>query len=250
MKTRIRPALFVLLCGALLYAGASAAATLNPARHADFDHYTLALTWQPGFCGTDGGCRPDQPQKVLIGLHGLWASRPASLVDAGVSASKWWHEGCDYFHHSDRAPEISASIRRSLKAVMPHLSYSLLRHEYGKHVQCFGFDTEHFFVTALRMRRSIASSAFGRYLDRRASGHRVTRKHVIGIFMRAFNTNRHHALQLRCGTDRHGRTVLTQLWITLHADAVADFPGKRSLMDAPVGQGICPARFLVPAWRS
>ena len=239
-----------MLCGACLYASVSAASTLTPARHADFGHYTLALTWQPGFCRTDGGCRPDQPETMLIGLHGLWASRPASLVASGISAPRWWRRGCDYFHHSNRAPKLSAPIMHSLNEAMPHLRHSLLKHEYDKHVQCFGFNTEHFFITALRMRRSIVASAFGRYMIRQARGRRVTRKHVIGAFMQAFHTRRQHALQLRCSKDRRGRTVLTQMWITLHAHAVADFPGRGSLMDAPIGQNSCPAQFLVPAWPS
>lgn len=250
IKTRVYPLLLLVLSVACCGVDVSAATTLSPARHAGFDHYTLALTWQPGFCSTDGGCRPDQPTAVFIGLHGLWASRPSSLIESGISAPQWWRRGCDYFQHSDSAPDLPAAILHSLHHVMPHLRHSLLKHEYDKHVQCFGFNTDHFFITALRMRRSIADSEFGHYLTRQARGRRVTRRHVIKAFMRTFHTKRRRALQLRCGTGHHGRTVLTQMWITLRASAVSDFPGRGSLMNAPIRQNNCPAKFRVPAWPS
>lgn len=132
--------LLVFALGLVMASGADAA-TLTPAQHGDFAHYTFALTWQPGFCSTGAGCLSGQPHTALIGLHGLWASRPQALISRGISAPQWWSRGCDYFHHSDRAPRLSQAILEQLRAVMPHLKYSLLTHEYDKHVQCFGFDT-------------------------------------------------------------------------------------------------------------
>lgn len=227
---------------------AAGAATLAPARHGTFAHYTFALTWQPGFCGTEAGCLRDQPRSVLIGLHGLWASRPRSLVDRGVSAPQWWRRGCEYLHASDRAPPLPAATLRRLNLLMPHLRHGLLRHEYDKHVQCFGFNPRMFFDTQMRMRRQVVGSAFGRYLTLGVPGHEVRRADVIRAFMRAFGTDRRSALQLRCARNRRGRVVLTQLWITLHADALSRFPRAGSLMNAPFAQDNCPARFLVPRW--
>ena len=131
---------------------------------------------------------------------------------------------------------------------MPHLRHSLLTHEYDKHVQCFGFDTQTFFDTELRMRRQIVDSAFGRYLTGTARGHTVHHATVVAAFMHDFGTDQKAALQMRCERDAHGHTVLTQLWITLHADALARFPRGGSLMDAPIAQDNCPASFRVPAW--
>ena len=236
-----------LVLGLLAAAGARAV-PLTPARHADFGHYTFALTWQPGFCGTDGGCRRDQPRDVLIGLHGLWASRPRSLIDRGISAPQWWRRGCDYYHHSDRAPPLPPAMLQRLRRVMPHMRDSLLRHEYDKHVQCFGFDAPAFFATELRMRRQVAASAFGRYLTATARGHAVRHADVTGEFMRAFGTDQSAALQLRCGRTNGGQVVLTQLWITLHTDALARFPRDGALMNAPIAQDNCPGRFRVPGW--
>ena len=246
MTFDIRPLALAL---ALLATAVAGAAPLTPARHADFGHYTFALTWQPGFCSTDGGCLPDQPHDVLIGLHGLWASRPRSLIARGISAPQWWRHGCDYYHRSNRAPPLSPAMLRRLQRVMPHLRDSLLRHEYDKHVQCFGFDAPGFFATELRMRRRVLDSAFGRYLTTTVRGREVRHADVIHAFMRAFGTDQPAALQLRCGRDDRGQVVLTQLWITLHTDALARFPRDSALTGAPIAQDNCPERFRVPGWR-
>jgi len=231
----------------LLAAPGARALPLTPTRHADFAHYTFALTWQPGFCST-AGCLPDQPHDVLIGLHGLWASRPRSLIERGISAPQWWSRGCDFYRRSDRAPRLSQATLARLGRLMPHLHDSLLRHEYAKHVQCFGFDAQTFFDTELRMRREVLDSAFGRYLIATARGHAVRHTDVIHAFMRAFRTNQASALQLRCDRDHRGEVVLTQLWITLHSDAVSQFPRAGALMNAPIAQDNCPAGFRVPGW--
>mgnify|MGYP001606427042 CR=1 FL=1 len=206
------------------------------------------MTWQPGFCSTSGGCLPDQPHDVLIGLHGLWASRPRSLIARGISAPQWWQRGCDYYHHSDRSPRLSPAMLQRLYHVMPHLKDSLLRHEYDKHVQCFGFDAPAFFDTELRMRRRVLDSAFGRYLIMTARGHTVRHADVIDAFMHAFGTHQSAALQLRCDDSRRGQVVLTQMWITLHTDALSRFPRHGALMNAPIAQDNCPASFRVPGW--
>lgn len=65
---------------------AAGAVPPTPVRHGDFAHYTFAQTWQPGFCSSGGGSLRNQPNDVLIGLHGLWASRPRLLVDRSISA--------------------------------------------------------------------------------------------------------------------------------------------------------------------
>lgn len=233
----------------LATAAAVHASPLIPPRHPHFGHYTFALTWQPGFCSTGGGCQGNQPRDVLIGLHGLWASRPQSLIDRRISAPQWWRHGCDYYHPSDRGPTLPASMLARLNRDMPHLRHPLLKHEYDKHVQCFGFDAAVFFETELGMRRRVLDSAFGRYLIVTAQGHAVRHQDVIGAFMRAFGTRQSAALQLRCGRDHHGEVVLAQLWFTLHTDSTSRFPRDHSLMNAPIAQDNCPERFRVPRWR-
>ena len=240
----IRLALLAAL--ALLCAGAGPT-PLAPRRHGGFDHYTFALTWQPGFC-LPHPCAKDQPH-VGLGLHGLWASRPPALVRQGKPPPYWWAHGCDVFHKSDAPPPIPAKLRRAVLHVMPHLPRSLLTHEYDKHVQCFGFDAARFFETELKLRRQVARSAFGRHLAHLA-GHRVRRQELVEAFQRAFHTPHPNAIQLRCEPDPapgHGK-VLTQLWLTIPAAKLAAFPRPEALMDARQHQDDCPATFRVPAW--
>lgn len=235
---------------ALAFSAVGRAATstpLLPALHGDFDHYTFALTWQPGICSTDEGCVAGQPRTPLIGLHGLWASRPQDLIRAGDTDPQWWSRGCDFYHHSSEAPPLDAALHQRLVDVMPYFATSLLTHEYDKHVQCFGFDPTLFFTTELAMRDAVVSSAFGAYLTQQA-GKTVDHTAVVNAFDAAFSTAQNTSLQLQCGHDNAGRTVLTQFWITLHAAAVNDFPKPDAFMDTDPSQDSCPQTFLIPAW--
>lgn len=99
------------------------------------------------------------------------------------------------------------------------------------------------------MRRQVVDSAFGRYLMATARGHVVRRSNVVDAFMRSFGTDQRSALQLRCERDHHGHMILTQMWITLHADALSHFPRSGSLMNAPIAQDNCPPVFRIPDWK-
>jgi ribonuclease I len=228
-------------------ASSAVAPPLAPATHADFRYYTFALTWQPGICGTDEGCLADQPTADLIGLHGLWASLPQTLIDRGVVPQQWWQRGCDYFEHTDAAPPLDGALAQRLDRVMPHFTQDLLTHEYDKHVACFRFDPTQFFTTELAMHDAVVASSFGRYLVQR-EGAQVSHAAVVAAFAAAFATDAAASLQLRCGQDAAGRTVLTQFWITIAAARLSAFPQPGSLIDAPIAQDDCPPTFDLPAW--
>ncbi|HZO94983.1 MAG TPA: hypothetical protein VFB22_14660 [Candidatus Baltobacteraceae bacterium] len=226
----------------------AASAPLRPAMYDDFRHYTLALTWQPGFCTTSSErCVAGQPRAPLIGLHGLWASRPQELIAENVPNRVWWRRGCDLFHHSDAAPPLSPAVARGIDAVMPHLPSSLLVHEYDKHVQCFEFDPNAFFATELAMRDAVDRSAFGAYLKRNV-GRVVRHDDVVARFDEAFRVPNSTSLQLQCDRNDAGIQVLTQLWITIRRDRVAVFPAPSSLIDTETNQDTCPASFGIPGW--
>ncbi|MBB2186391.1 ribonuclease I [Gluconacetobacter liquefaciens] len=226
-----------------------AASVISPPAHGDFGHYTLALTWQPGFCASGPGCQPDQPKAPLIGLHGLWASRPQPLITEGVPPQRWWAAGCDiYPEHEAATPlAVSSETKQALDQTVAHLPHSLVDHEYHKHVQCFGIPAETFFHTALEMRTVVAQSDFGTTLQA-WQGQVVTKDAVMQAFHGAFHTETDRALQLRCEHDHAGREVLTQLWFTLKRERVADFPRASAFFRAPEAQDNCPAQFLVPGW--
>jgi ribonuclease I (enterobacter ribonuclease) len=223
----------------------------------DVANYTLALTWQPGICDVDEPpptgdsapekCAADQPHKPLVGLHGLWADRPQSLIRAGISIQSWWSGGCDLLHHSSDPPQLPAALAAEVASVVPHFRSSLVTHEYDKHVQCLGFDAASFFAVAIAMRQAVADSSFGRFLIMEA-GHVARHDDVRSAFMGSFGTLKGRALQLRCGRDRAGVVVLTQLWIGVQARELAIFPKDRSFAVAQVDEDNCPATFLVPSW--
>jgi ribonuclease I len=227
----------------------ASAEPLAPAVHADFGYYTFALTWQPGICSTEEGCRTDQPHTDPIGLHGLWASQPQTLIDRGVVVQQWWQRGCDYFEHTDAAPPLDPALKQRLDDVMPHFTQDLLTHEYDKHVACFRFDPNRFFSTELAMRDAVAASTFGRYLLQH-KGQDVAHAAVVATFQLAFATKAGASLQLRCARDAGGYDVLTQFWITIAADRLAVFPQASSLIGAPIAQDDCPAQLRLPAWPS
>ncbi len=232
---------------AALFAQRADAAQLTPAEHGDFSYYTFALTWQPGICGVEEGCEADQPKAPLIGLHGLWASLPQTLIAQGIAPQQWWRRGCDFFQHSDAAPALDAGLEKRLDDVMPHFATSLLTHEYDKHVQCFGFDPTQFFSTELAMRRAVVESAFGRYLQDH-TGRSVGHADIAIAFGTTFATTAATSLQLQCGRDPGGQPILTQLWITIAANRVGDFPRAESLIAAPIAQDNCPSTFRIPNW--
>ena len=247
MKKSAFAAACALALAVLFTSPAGAASSLQPAIHTDFHHYTFALTWQPGMCAGDSGCLPDQPTTPLIGLHGLWASLPQTLIDQGVKPPQWWVKGCDYFDHSDAPPPLPAALLARLDAVMPHFADPLLTHEYDKHVQCFKFNPTAFFTTELAMRAAVADSAFGNYLTSHV-GDTVAHDDVIAAFQSAFDTKLHQSLALECAHDAAGKPILTQLWFTLRVDDLDAFPKGESMMDSPIKQDSCPASFTIPAW--
>ena len=219
-----------------------------PARYGDFDHDTLAVTWQPGFCTSGPGCLPDQPHGAAIGLHGLWASRPSMLRRQGVTEQQWWQAGCDDLApHASATPRLSPQLERRIAVLMPHLRRSLLAHEYGKHVACFGFSPEVFFAFEIAMRDAVAFGPWAMWLGGEA-GHTVRHADATREFTRDFHTSHPRAVQFRCDHDHAGHVVLTQMWITLRPDRLADFPEPETLVDAPVPQDNCPASFGVPTW--
>lgn len=238
-----------LLLAAAAFAGSAHAADLKPARHADFPRYTYALTWQPGFCSTGEGCLPEQSHEVRIGLHGLWASEPQSLIDQKVPVHQWWAKGCSFFPHILTVPAMPPEVQSELKEVMPQLKDDLQLHEYVKHVQCFGFPAHQFFETALKMRQAVVDSDFGDYLLEQA-GQTRTRQELQDAFVKAFGTDQRRSLQLQCGKDKQGRNVLTQFWFTLQADKLAAYPAAESFVNTPDGEyeDSCGAAFLLPNW--
>lgn len=218
-----------------------------PTVNADFDHNTLALTWQPGFCSVGGGCLADQPLQPLIGLHGLWASEPHSLEARNVPVTQWWKEGCDLLGSTAAPPALDGPMRSALAQIVPHTQSSLIDHEWMKHGACFGYSPGPFFAKASALRMRLARSPLGFYLGERA-GMLVSHDAVLAFFNTATGNTQMRALQLQCGKDHEGRVVLTQLWFTLDPRHMDRFPAAVSYMPSPQNQDNCPATFWLRRW--
>lgn len=218
---------------------------LTPTRFSDFSHYTLALSWHPGFCASAGESRPecDAPQRYpALVLHGLWPSLPGSLAARGMTRRQWWQEGCFHFSAPARAAgdfcalsplALDDRLAAELATDMPGRASCLERHEYAKHAACFGFGADDYFATALRLRDALVASAFGDYL-RIHSATAVGRNELIAAFERAFGRGQGRALKLQCVRDG-GRALLTELQIGIRADALDAFPAASSLARLETG---------------
>ncbi|WP_068170534.1 ribonuclease T2 family protein [Neokomagataea thailandica] len=225
-------------------------ASLTPHEHGDFRHDTLALTWQPGFCLPDKpghNCLADQPRTPLIGLHGLWASEPSSLEAQGIPVQKWWMQGCGLLGEADGALTLRPETAADLAAVMPHFEHPLVVHEYTKHVQCFGYPADDFFVTAMSLRTRFEASAVGRYVTSLA-GSKVQRDDVLAQIQRLSGVTAERGLQFQCSKRADGTAVLSQIWMTLNPQKLDAFPQSGSFMSSPFDQNSCPASFIVPSW--
>lgn len=245
--------LLVGLLGGLEPATAWAEGPALPATEMRFQHYTFAMLWQPGVCKTwtdvGASCSNIGPRSRASqewSLHGLWASRPEVLVRQQVPDETWWRYGCNWFepgrpplpHDSCSALpalKLSPAVEQRLHAHMPMANSCLDRHEFYKHEVCFGSSPDAYFSLALRLLDRVNASSFTAFV-RDHRGEWVRRDALLRAFADAFHGHS-DALELRCeqpdGKRRGPRsegTVLTEAWITLRAEKVADFPAGDSLM--------------------
>lgn len=232
-------------------AGVKTPITLDVPQHSDFGHYTLALTWQPGFCSGPKGmtCNADQPHDPLIGLHGLWASRPADIIKAGVPVTTWWQKGCALYSAETHPTTfgLSAELAQKLSEIVAHTHSSLVEHEYKKHVQCFGMNEEQFFTAAAALRTRFASLPSARKLEE-LSGQTITKTELVKRLRDDTGPLPARGVQFQCNKTAQGETVLSQIWFTLKPSGLTQFPNASAFMSSPQEQDNCPAQFLLPQW--
>ncbi|WP_170150042.1 ribonuclease T2 family protein [Kushneria sinocarnis] len=233
--------------------GEAMARSLSPTRLTDFEHYTLALSWHPGFCHVEGRgraeCATDTPDGLLV-LHGLWPSLPQQLRQQGVAQSEWWQAGCYHFSGEPRGGfcrltplTLEDRLQGRLEQAMPGTRSCLERHEYTKHAACFGLSAQDYFSTALQLYRRINASDWSDFMRLRA-GTMVARETLLARFREEFRTDSTRALRLDCER-REGVAWLTGIAIGIQRRALDAFPQPRSL--APLEPGSCPSRFLIAA---
>lgn len=225
-----------------------------------FDHYTLALTWHPGFCETRRDppreCRqPSLPAGAAEGfvLHGLWPSLPAHFADRGVTRQRWWAEGC--FLDRPRADGgfcrahapfgFDEPLADELDDAMPGRASCLDRYQYAKHAACLSLPAADYFDTAVDLLDVVNASAFVDFVMIHRGGE-VGRNALIDAFEAAFGERTGRALSLQCGG--RGNRVLTEVRIGIDAQRLADFPEADSLV--PLRRGRCAPTVRLPAGRA
>lgn len=164
----------------------------GPRRIVPVGGYTLALTWNPGFCRQSvnrARFQCDPANRFGFVLHGLWPD--------GRGAA--WPQYCAA---SPRLAE--AEVRRNL-CTMP--SAALQRHQYAKHGSCSGLTPAAYFARA----RSLYAAV--RYPDMDALSRRpgLTAGQFAAAFARANPGMTSAMLRVRAGRDRW----LDEVWLCL-----------------------------------
>lgn len=175
--------------GALAVAAAAAVAValLRPGAgpSGDFDYYTLALSWSPTYCQTEGrdeGARQCEGRPRAFVLHGLWPQR-----------ERGWPESC----YSGRRPWVPERVIDDMIDIMP--GKGLIIHQYAKHGTCSGLPPEDYFDAARRAFESIRVPETFRRLDQPVN---MTPRDVERAFLEANPELRADMLSVTCGPQR------------------------------------------------
>ncbi|WP_328716917.1 ribonuclease I [Halomonas elongata] len=247
----------VLLSGMLLLGASPAWAEVPSIEAQGFDHYTLALTWHPGFCASrsrpprecrDPGLRRGTEEGFV--LHGLWPSLPQRLRERGVERRRWWRQGCfierprpdgGFCRHPSL--ELSDELTRELDSVMPGRASCLGRYQYAKHAACLDVAAEDLFDTSVALVEAVNASAFTDFLVIHRGGE-VRRNALIEAFEAAFGKGTGRALRLECAG--RGNRLLTEVRIGIAARSLENFPAADSLVR--LDRGNCATRVRIAAF--
>ncbi|WP_246007562.1 ribonuclease T2 family protein [Halomonas nitroreducens] len=255
---RGRGVLLALLLGGLVAVAGAARAEVPALAAEGVDHYTLALTWHPGFCATRARppreCREPSLRRGAgdgFVLHGLWPSLPARFRARGVARRRWWQQGCFLerprpdggFCRAHSPLALPEALGSALDRSMPGRASCLDRYQYAKHAACLDLEAEDLFATALAMLAVVNASAFADFVSVHRGGE-VRRNDLVGAFEAAFGEGTGRALRLECGG--RGQRRLTEVRIGIAAEAVARFPDAGSLVR--LDRGDCARRVGIAAF--
>lgn len=227
-----------------------------------FGHYTFAVMWLPGLCQSWSDiatvCAAQRGKAAMreFTLHGLWPSRPRELVEQGIPPVQWWRTGCYRYSHQSSPPDscalpalsLTPSLQQRLERHMPLAATCLDRHEYTKHIACFGPSPQQFSTAALDLLQAVNASGFSRWV-RDHAGQTVSRKAIERAYTRSFGLRNASSLQLQCeskaGSSR--RDVFTQAYITISTERLAEFPAPAAFSSGR--RGNCAPRIFIAADR-
>lgn len=231
----------LLLCLPFFISKAAFAAELEAKRYSDFSHYILALSWQTGFCQSQYErykkeskiCKKQQnsvDKRSHITVHGLWPSLPESIALGGVDEKRWIRYGCSsrplpnmpQVNTSNKcnAPVtgISLEVASKLADIMPAAGGNscLERYEYAKHGVCFGFNSNDYFDTMVRLSNEVKQQSLGHFILEHY-GQVVTREAFNRAVKESWGEDAVKAIKLNC----HGNPAyLTDIQIAVRADKI------------------------------
>ncbi|MET0245239.1 MAG: ribonuclease T [Sphingomonas sp.] len=191
----------------------------QPKRVVPIGSYTLALTWNPGYCRANGGDADSRFQcgggnRFGFTLHGLWPD----------GRGREWPQYCT------SAEIVPPQVIRETMCSTP--SAQLIQHEWAKHGTCMGVTPGEYFGTARRLYSAL------RYPDMSALSRRPL---TVAGFKRAF-ASANPAVKpgaIRVTLTRDG--WLDELWLCL--DTRMRYESCRA------GSGGAPDRARVKIWR-
>ncbi|BDH46709.1 ribonuclease I [Salmonella enterica subsp. enterica serovar Choleraesuis] len=257
--------LLPLLLATTLPAHQALAEPLTPTRYSDFSTYTLALSWQNGFCQSmseRGRKMPDEckltegnQQRPLLTVHGLWPSLPRSIASRGVDNRRWMRFGCATRPEPNFPeargnkcslpnPGLSPAITQKLAETMPGASgrSCLERYEYAKHGVCFGFNPNDYFATMARLSQQVNASPLGQWLAAH-DGQKVSRADFNNVLADSFGKASLKAVKLTC----HGNpSYLTEMQMVIDAKSINEPLSADSLV-SQAHPGNCPKQFVLDA---
>ena len=186
--------------------------------------WTLALSWQPGFCATNpraADCLP--PVEARLTLHGLWPERGAfcdrNAEQQRIDESKRW---CRLAQ-----PDVSPTTAAALARVMPGTSACLDRHEWTVHGVCSSLPADTYFAAAVRLVDRTDGLAFAKLLKANAGG-TITVAAVRASIAADFGADAGGAVQAICA-QRQGVLHMVEIRLSLAPDGIASFPSPQSL---------------------
>ena len=221
------------------------AAALSACDGSSFDHYVLALSWEPAFCEFSRDkpeCRELDDADFAashLTLHGLW---PNSSPNDGPSycdvdeatrdldRPKSW---CELPH-----PDITGSTRASLEAAMPGTRSCLEKHEWIKHGTCSGIDAISYFSDTLRLAAAMQRTRLGEAIAANIGGD-LTPGQLTDAFEATFGAGSGRALTVVC-TQHGGIRYLSEIRIALKPAALAGTLDRDDLyLSGPPPEGGC-----------
>ena len=176
------------------------------------DFYTLALTWEPGFCAMKKDrqlpeCRRPSGEFVL---HGLWPSVRKGAQPA-FCRGDLKKPACSY-------PPLGLDEKQllELKTIMPGVLSCRQRYQWYKHGACSDMSSSDYFNRAIAATRWFRSAPVtARFVE--LSGQKVSKQQVLGWFE---GLKASESVTLHCHRAKDGRDELTEVRLYLKYDTV------------------------------